>query len=197
MDDRSLLGPRHVLVRPARHHGALRQASKRVWVAGSCRLSAVEPLAGAHTTLYLLRSLFLATVGNRGADVRGGLPGNLHRVRQRDRLRSPPSAMDAIKRPASARRPGVWHRGVPRRHPVALGGGSACRRGLVDPRGGAAPARHPAASGGADRGRSGLAGLCALLRTAARACLEARTSWQGKPPAPLTEHYLRVSPPKG
>ena len=40
-----------------------------------------------------------------------------------------------------ARRPAVWHRDVPRRHPAALGGRSACRRGHADPPGGAAPAR--------------------------------------------------------
>src|SRR5215212_10103717 len=114
MDNRALLGPRHVLVRPARHDGALRQASERGWLAWPGRLPIVEPLAGAHTTLYLLRSLFLATVCDRGAHVCGGLPGDLHRVRQRDRLRSPRSAMDAIECPASARWPGVWHRDVPR-----------------------------------------------------------------------------------
>ena len=32
-----------------------------------------------------------------------------------------------------ARRPAVWHRDIPRRHPAALGGRSACRRGRVAP----------------------------------------------------------------
>src|SRR5919112_4094707 len=196
MGNCALLGPCPVRVRPARHDGALRQASGKDRLARSGRFSPVEPLADAPTTLYLLRSLFLATVGNRGADFCGGLPGDLHRVRQRDRLRSPRSAMAAINCPASARRPGVWHRDVPRRHPVALGGRSARRRVRVVPRGGAAPARAPVASAGADRGRSGLAGLFALLRTAARASLGART-WQGKPAAPLTARYLRASLPNG
>jgi hypothetical protein len=116
----------------------------------------------------------LPLLANRGADVCGGLPGDLHRGRQRDKLRSPRSAMDAIRGPASARRPGVWHRDSPRRHPVALGGRSACRRGGVGPRVCAASARARAASSGADRGRSGLAGLRALVRTA-RASLGPRT----------------------
>ena len=52
---------------------------------------------------------------------------------------------DASRGPVYARRPAVWHRDVPRRHPAALGGRSACRRGRVGPRGCAAPA--PRSSG--------------------------------------------------
>ena len=83
---------------------------------------------------HIRRSLYLAAVGDRGAEVCGGLLGDRQWVRQRDEPRSPPSGIYASRGSVYARRPAVWHRDVPRRHPAALGGRSACLRGRVGPR---------------------------------------------------------------
>ena len=70
------------------------------------------------------------------------------------------------------RRPPLWHRDAARRHPVALGGRSACRRVRAARRVSTAlrccadPAQYPAFSGDAGGDSCGLAGLCALVRTA-------------------------------
>ncbi|HLZ56970.1 MAG TPA: hypothetical protein VKR06_08485, partial [Ktedonosporobacter sp.] len=71
---------------------------------------------------------------------------------------------------------------VPRRHPAAMGGWSACCRVRADPRSCAVPTPDPAIRGGAGGVSSGLAGLCALVTTA-RASLRT-LPWQGKPRAP-------------
>ena len=144
--------------------------------------------------LYLRRSLYLAAVGDRGAEVCGGLPGDLHWARQRDEPRSPPSDLWAASRGrVYARRPAVWHRDVPRRHPAALGGRSACRRDRVDPRWlRCFRTSIQRASGGADGVSSGLAGLCALVGTARAQACGTRT-WQGQAPSSAKPQPSKVA----
>jgi hypothetical protein len=107
----------------------------------------------------------LAAVGDRGADVCGELPGNhlWGRAGEMNLGALPTLWTLAIRAPVYARRPAVWHRDAPRRHPAALGGRSACRRGRADPCGCATPGRAPADSGGTGGASSGLAGICALV----------------------------------
>ena len=109
-----------------------RQAEKSGWL-GLAGFLLFSLWLGAHTGLYLRRSLYPAAVGDRGAEVCGGLPGDVHWVRQRDEPRRPPNAIGRYRAPVYPRRPAVWHRDVPRRHPAALGGRSACRRAVLTP----------------------------------------------------------------
>ena len=57
-----------------------------------------------------------------------GFLGSCEWVRRRDEPRSPRNRMYANRVSVYARRPAVWHRDVPRRHPAALGGRPACLR---------------------------------------------------------------------
>ena len=150
--------------------GHLRQASGKGGLAGSGRLSPVEPLVCARDGLYLLRSLHLAAPGERLTEVCGELPGDLHRVRRRDQRRSPGNALDATRGRVHPREPAVRHRHVPRRHPVALGGRPAWPGGRVISSVCAASAVVRAARGGAGGARSGMAGIFALVRTARASC---------------------------
>ena len=82
----------------------------------------------------------------------------------------------------------VWHRDRPRRRPAALAGHSACRHGRGDSGGSAPSACDPAAGGDTDGGRSGLAGLCALVGTAAASRVTRRAA-SGRVTADACSHH--------
>ena len=89
---------------------------------------------------YLLFSLFYAlTMGfqfaeafispllrDRVTEVCGEPLGARQWVRRRDEPRSPRNDIYACRGSVYARRPAVWHRDVPRRHPAAPGGRPVC-----------------------------------------------------------------------
>ena len=86
----------------------------------------------AHTIAFAFTEAFilpqLATEAPKFVEsflgIFNGHPGEMN-------LGALPSALCDSRVWVCARRPAVWHRDVPRRHPAALGGRSACRRGRV------------------------------------------------------------------
>ena len=166
-----------------------RQVKKAGWL-GLVGFLLFSLCLGVRTGLYLRRSLYHAAVGDRGADVCRGLLGDRQWAPQsRSNLGALPALYALLSGPVYVRRPAVWHRYVPRRHPAALGGWSACRRVRVDAPGCGAPAQPPAVCGGAGGVSSGLAGICTLVRTA-RASLGTCVR-QGKPAAPPNRSRVR------
>src|SRR5439155_1652548 len=115
MGNRALRGCRHVLAHPARHHRDLRQASRRVRLAWSGRLSPVWPHVGAHGGVSIHRRPDRAVVGDRRTQVRSGLRGDHQWVPQRGQPRNPPSGVLADIGTVFARRRAVWRRDLPRR----------------------------------------------------------------------------------
>ena len=96
-----------------------------VWPAISCLAS-----SGALTMAFAFAEAFilplLATAAPTFVEgflgIVNGHPGEMN-------LGALAGALCAGRVLVSARRPAVWHRDAPRRHPAALGGRSACRRG--------------------------------------------------------------------
>ena len=86
-----------------------RQVKEAGWLQ-SGRLYLVSYLAGARDGLYLRRSLLSCRCWRPRCRRFGGLLGDVHRARQRNEPRRPPSGMDANRAPVYPRRPAVWHR---------------------------------------------------------------------------------------
>ena len=154
---------RHVLLRTARHGGALRPAGGEVRLAGSGRLRPVQPLVRAHHGLQLRRSLHPAAAGDRGAGVRGragwGCSPAPHSVDLGGlptvwTLTAPIYMLGGLLFGIATFRAGI----LPRWAGVLLAVGTA-----LAPVAALLPQRVAAESGGAGGRRSRLARLCALV----------------------------------
>ncbi len=134
LGDRSRHCLRHVLLRTARHGGAVCQAGSQDRLAWAGRLRPAQPLAGGDHGLQLRRSLHPAARGDRVAGVVQAWMGMFNGPAGTFNLGALPTIWTLTGTDLHPRRPAVRHRDVPCRHPAALGGRTSCRSRRCWPR---------------------------------------------------------------